>query len=231
MGNELTTILNKVAAGPATQIDYLQFVLIISVAIGFGLILRLLYTFYFHDNEPQDGSLARGLVILTPALTAIFWMVQSSLTLSLGLLGSLSLIRFRTSVKRVEDVAFIVVMLAVSISLAVRAPAIAAVLLGVLFIYALIKNRAAVFFKGGNFAIITFNTRKFLSSDEILATLVKLDIAADFVSSRTYDGITSYVMSSRKVGRIMHDKIQKCLVELDGEAHINIFYPNERLGV
>ena len=66
------------------------FTLSISIALVFGIMLNILYNLYFRDNEPQDGSLARSLVLLTPSLCATFWMIQSSIILSLGLLGSLS---------------------------------------------------------------------------------------------------------------------------------------------
>ena len=231
MDGELTKLWNKAAAGSAGHVDYFQFTFTILGAIIFGLVLQRLYEVYFQDNEPQDSSLARGLVILTPALTAIFWMVQTSLALALCLLGSLSNIRFRTSLKRVEDIAFIIVMLVIALSLAVRAPAIAVILLALLFLYAFIKNRAGNILAGGSPAVITFNTRKLLHSDQILTALKKSDIAGEFVSARTFDGITSYVLSSHKAGRAVHDKIQQCLIQLDAEAHINIFYPNGRLGV
>ena len=212
------------------DIDYLQFCLVVVAAILFGLILRALYALYFKDNEPQDGSLARGLVIMTPALTALFWMAQASLTLALGLLGSLSLIRFRTPISRVEDVAFIAIMVAVSISLAMHAPMIAVILIVLLSIYAMIKNRTTLLLKSGGLTVITFNTRKALHSDLLLDALAKCDIPGEFVSSRIYDGTISYVLSSRSMQRTMHDQLQKCLIELDGQAQINIFYPNERLG-
>ena len=214
------------------DIDYLQFFLVVVAAIGFGLALRALYTFYFRDREPQDGSLARGLVILTPALTALFWMAQASLTLALGLLGSLSLIRFRTPVSRVEDVAFIAIMVAIAIALAVNVPVVALILLAILFVYTFVKNRTARMLgeKKGGFTVITFNTHKLLSSDALLAALAKANVPGEFVSSRMYEGITSYVLSSHHMRRASHDDLQRCLVELDGKAQINIFYPSERLG-
>ena len=225
-------LISETLAKGMVDIDYFQFSLIVAMAIGFGLALRALYLFYFKDKEAHDGSLARGLVILTPALTALFWMAQASLTLALGLLGSMSLIRFRTPISRVEDIAFIAVMVAVAIALAVKAPMIAVILLGSLFLYTLGKNRAGRHFKarGRSLTVITFNTSKALSCGDLLAVLAKAEVPAEFVSSRVHDGTTSYVLSSHKVQRAMHDQLQKCLIELDGTAQINIFYPGERLG-
>jgi hypothetical protein len=229
--NDLMSLLGNYENGASAEVDYLQFALVMVMAIIFGMVLKLLYQLYFQDNEPQDGSLARGLVILTPALAAIFWMVQSSMVLSIGLLGALSLIRFRTPVKRVEDVAFISVMLAVAIAVATRAFLIPVIMIALLFLYALFKNRTILGIAADKFAVITFNTKKNLSSADIQLALQKLNVHSEFISSRAYDGITSYVFSSGKVNKAVHDKIHQCLVDFDQEAHINVFYPNERLGV
>ena len=107
--NSIADVLSDLDIGTGVQGDVGAFALVMVVAIVFGVLLFLLYNLYFHDNEPQDGSLARSLILLTPSLTATFWMIQSSVILSLGLLGSLSFVRFRTPVKRSEDVTFIVI--------------------------------------------------------------------------------------------------------------------------
>lgn len=132
-------ILNRVFTLPVeSALDTVDFALAMGISLAFGLILHQLYNLYFQDNEPQDGSLARSLVLLAPSLTATFLMIQSSLALSLGLLGSLSFVRFRTPVKRAEDVSFIIVVVAVAIACAsgVYVLAIALVCLLFLFTYA-----------------------------------------------------------------------------------------------
>ena len=56
--------------------------------------------------------------MLAIAITTLFIGVQLSIPLSLGLLGSLSIIRFRTPIKEPEEVGFIMLVLAASISAA-----------------------------------------------------------------------------------------------------------------
>lgn len=211
--------------------DPLDFIQALGLSVMFGLMLNQLYGLYFRDNEPQDGSLARSLVLLTPSLTATFLLVQSSLALSLGLLGSLSFVRFRTPVKRAEDVSFIIIAVAVSIACAVGTYLLASALVGILFIYTLLRNaidgrRAHT----QRHAIITFNTRRHTSSAEVQQLFERLHVKGEFISSRTYDGITSYVFNAAKVTRDSHDAITHELTEFDKEAHVNVFYPSDRLG-
>lgn len=212
--------------------DVQSFVLCMLVSMLFGVLLYLLYTLYFRDNEPQDGSLARSLILLTPALTATFWIIQSSIVLSLGLLGSLSFVRFRTPVKRSEDVTFIVIALAVAISCATLNFIIAAVLITLLFGFTLVRNVWGITTRGKDrLAIVTFNTRHETAIGELRAHFNRIGVNAEFVSSRTYDGITSFVFNAPKISKEKHDAISEMLSGIDREASFNIFYPNERLGM
>jgi hypothetical protein len=228
----LDSLSEAVEVGGVTIGDVESFVVCMIVSMVFGVLLYLLYSLYFRDNEPQDGSLARSLILLTPSLTATFWIIQSSVILSLGLLGSLSFVRFRTPVKRSEDVTFIVIALAVAISCATMNFIIASVLMTLLFGFTLVRNMWGLGTKAGErFAIVTFNTRTQAGLGDIRQAFSNVGVQADFVSSRTYDGITSYVFNAPKVTKEKHDKISELLSALDREASFNIFYPNERLGV
>lgn len=220
---------NLAALEPAG--DLIDFIFCLSIAALFGIALNLLYSLYYHSNEAQDGSLARSLALLTPSLAATFWMVQSSLVLSLGLLGSLSFVRFRTPVKRAEDVSFIVVAIAVAIASAIHQFLIATTLIVMFFVYTWIRNHfSAHLTSKDRFAIITFNTHVAVTLQDISSALNELAVKPEFVSSRSYDGITSYVFNARKVDDVSHDAINRRLALMDKQAHINIFYPSDRLG-
>ena len=229
MENFMDHFLENLQPTAEVQLDVTSLVTSLVISILMGLVLRILYNLYFRDNEPRDASLARSLVLLTPALTTTFWMIQSSLVLSLGLLGSLSFVRFRTPVKRAEDVCFVVVALAVAISCAISQYLVGLVLLALLFTYTVTRN---VFFDNmqDRFAIVTFNTKKATNSSEIIKVMQGAHVKPEFVSSRTYDGITSFVFNVAKMKKSAHDEVNRLLEVLDADSHINIFYPNERLG-
>ena len=55
-------------------------------------------------------------MLIGPSITAIFIAIQFSLPLSLGLLGALSIVRFRTPIKEAEEIGFILLVVALSLS-------------------------------------------------------------------------------------------------------------------
>ncbi|HYX34253.1 MAG TPA: DUF4956 domain-containing protein [Oligoflexus sp.] len=220
------------AAEAGSMGDVQNFILCMAISMAFGVLTMQLYKFYFRDNEPQDGSLARSLVLLIPALTATFWIIQSSVILSLGLLGSLSFVRFRTPVKRPEDITFIVIALSVAISCATMNFIIGATLMLLLFGFTLVRNMWGTSGRGKyRLAVITFNTKNSNSINDLWQTFNNLNVQADFISSRTYDGITSYVFNTPKITQENHSRVAEALALLDQGASFHIFYPNERLGV
>jgi hypothetical protein len=72
----------------------------------------------------------RSFPLISIAVTAIFLCVQFSLPLSLGLLGSLSIVRFRTPIKEPEEIGFIMLVIASSLCCASFNLAFLLVLLG-----------------------------------------------------------------------------------------------------
>ncbi|HWL54258.1 MAG TPA: DUF4956 domain-containing protein [Chthoniobacteraceae bacterium] len=90
----------------------LALVLVLSLASAF--IASWLYT-RFYGGRATGTQIHRAFPLLGLSITAIFICIQFSLALSLGLLGALSIIRFRTPIKEPEEVAFVMLVIATSI--------------------------------------------------------------------------------------------------------------------
>ncbi len=99
------------------QIDPGLFVSALLAAIVAAFAASLLYRF-FYERRGTGSQVHRAFPLLAVSITTLFIGVQISLPLSLGLLGSLSIIRFRTPVKEPEEVGFIMLVIAASISAA-----------------------------------------------------------------------------------------------------------------
>ncbi|MFQ5480260.1 MAG: DUF4956 domain-containing protein [Thermodesulfobacteriota bacterium] len=97
------------------ELGLLEFLISILFSLFAGIICMFLHRMYFGMNFDSNESLPRSFVIIAPSVSAIFWAIQYSLPLSLGLLGALSFVRFRTPVKKAEDVAFILLVIALSL--------------------------------------------------------------------------------------------------------------------
>jgi hypothetical protein len=94
--------------------DPALFTLAISASLGAALFASFLYK-YFYEHRSTGSQVHRAFPLLGISITTLFIAVQVSLPLSLGLLGALSIIRFRTPIKEPEEVGFIMLVIASSI--------------------------------------------------------------------------------------------------------------------
>ena len=63
-----------------------------------GLILRYLFT-AFSNSFSSRLNLGNSILLITISVASLIAVVKSSLALSLGLVGALSVVRFRTAIK------------------------------------------------------------------------------------------------------------------------------------
>ncbi len=216
---------------PLTNEQVYAYITMLTVSLLFGVILHFLYSVYFRESEPTDASLSRSLVLLTPSLMTLFWFVQFSLPLSVGLLGTLSFVRFRSPVKRAEDISFIVIALACAVSCAISKPVIGAILVLVFLGYSFVRNSfVSRFFRGLNFGVLTYNTKKNISIGQVEKSLLESQCKKfQFISSRRYDGITSFVFNITNLDTDKLTKLIELLEKADETSNISVFYPNNRI--
>jgi len=101
----------------ANRMDPSSFVLALLVSLGAALIASFLYS-YFYENRGTGSQVHRAFPLLGISITTLFIGVQMSLPLSLGLLGALSIVRFRTPIREPEEIGFIMLVIASSITCA-----------------------------------------------------------------------------------------------------------------
>ena len=93
------------------------FSIIMTVSLISSLLIAALYL-KFYGSRATGSQIHRSFPLLSLSVTGIFISIQFSLPLSLGLLGALSIVRFRTPIKEPEEIGFIMLVIAVSISAA-----------------------------------------------------------------------------------------------------------------
>ncbi len=79
-------------------------------------ILAKLYVKYGNSMSNRD-QLSRVLIIIGVTTFIIISIVKSSLALSLGLVGALSIVRFRTAIKEPEELGFFFISIAIGLGL------------------------------------------------------------------------------------------------------------------
>lgn len=109
--------LADLASRPPDRIELLPFVLALVVSLAAAVAVAFLYV-KFSTSRGSSGPLQRTFPLLAVAVTAIFVCIQYSLPLSLGLLGALSIVRFRTPIKETEEIGFILVVISTSLACA-----------------------------------------------------------------------------------------------------------------
>lgn len=100
------------------EIGFFSFLLILLISLLCALFISYLYV-HFSKAGKTGSKIHRSFPLLALSITSIFICIQFSLPLSLGLLGALSIVRFRTPVKEPEEIGFIMLIIASSISCAV----------------------------------------------------------------------------------------------------------------
>ena len=125
------------------------------IAIGFSLVAAIVaYLMYqlFYGSRHIGAGVHRTFLIGGPAITVLFLGIQTSIPLSLGLLGALSFVRFRTPVKDPAEIGFLLLLIASSIGAATSNFLLTTILFAVVFtalgIHWLTRNRISLFGRG-----------------------------------------------------------------------------------
>jgi len=100
-----------------TSVSLLDMAVALVLAFGLGVFIFLVYKKTF-SGVMYSSSFGVTLIALTMITTLVILAVTSNVVLSLGMVGALSIVRFRTAIKEPLDIAFLFWSIAVGIVLA-----------------------------------------------------------------------------------------------------------------
>lgn len=129
-----------------------------------GILSILIKSIYlsFSNSVSNKSIIANIFPLFSVSIFLIVITIKSSIVLSLGLVGALSIIRFRTAIKEAEQIVYFLIL--TGISIAVAAGSYLTPFLLVLFIY------------GYNYYLSTKKNKSVYSiNDQIVLTLDKID--------------------------------------------------------
>lgn len=138
--NELMAAMSGASATSGQQVSASLFVVLMAASMVSSFSISYLYL-QFYTSRATGSQVHRAFPLLGLSITAIFVCIQFSLPLSLGLLGALSIVRFRTPIKEPEEIGFIMLVIALSIAIATFKLAFA----GIIFALAVIALIAQSF--------------------------------------------------------------------------------------
>jgi len=96
------------------EISILSFLIKLFIAATLSFILKEIYVKYGNSVSNRE-RFGQNFIIITTTTMLIISVVKSSLALSLGLVGALSIIRFRAAIKEPEELGYL--FLAISVGL------------------------------------------------------------------------------------------------------------------
>ena len=100
-----------------TSVSVLDMIVALILAFGLGVFIFLVYK-KTYSGVMYSASFGTTLIALTMITTVVIIAVTSNVVLSLGMVGALSIVRFRTAIKEPLEIAFLFWSIAVGIVLA-----------------------------------------------------------------------------------------------------------------
>ncbi|MCF7956330.1 MAG: DUF4956 domain-containing protein [Phycisphaerae bacterium] len=147
---------------------------ILAILLAFLLGQLMAWVYYFtHSGLSYSRSFVQSLVMITVVIALVMSTIQNSFVTAVGLMGALSIIRFRNMIKDTRDIAFIFCSLVIGMAAGSQRFAIA-------IIGALALSLIALYLRFTNFGthrphngFLRFSIGKHISSDHPIHTILK----------------------------------------------------------
>ena len=107
----------QIDLGPSSDLAFGDFGIAMLFSLAMSIVTYILYS-QFYGRTHVGAGVDRTFILAGPSITALFISIQFSLPLSLGLLGALSFVRFRTPVKDPAEIGFLLALIASSVGAA-----------------------------------------------------------------------------------------------------------------
>ncbi|MBM9603738.1 DUF4956 domain-containing protein [Desulfopila inferna] len=201
--------------------------LLISLISAF--IVSYLYVHFFKQRS-TGSQIHRAFPLLGISITAIFICIQFSLPLSLGLLGALSIVRFRTPIKEPEEIGFLMLLVATSISCATFNLAFLAIILLTATLGLFLARFGGVLvdsYLSSGMITCTLPGDSSASLDGIMETIISR-VAGARIDSISESGEYAVVSTSfHKLPGAELVQLKSALAALDKRVKIDVFYHNQ----
>lgn len=167
----LNDIANQFGSGESSIIDFL---INIIITIILAYIIGLVYSRYGNSLSNRK-KLTQTFVLIAVTVMLVISIVKSSLALSLGLVGALSIVRFRTAIKEPEELVYFFVAIALGLGMGANQRIVTLTGAVVIILYIVLQNRSAVKHALQQNLIITVSntSEKGLDENQILELLKK----------------------------------------------------------
>lgn len=160
-------ILSSFQSDIVIEIGYLDLFLNLVIAAILGRILE-----YFFINFSQTINnkkvFSKNFILIATTTAFIISIVKSSLALSLGLVGALSIIRFRTAIKEPEELSYLFICIGIGLGLGAGYKIVTIISIILIFIIILLRNKFDTKELSNETIYLTLYFKKKFNLEEIL---------------------------------------------------------------
>jgi len=163
--------------GPTSDLAISEFATALLFSLAASIVVYVLYQVTYGERHIGAG-VNRTFILGGPAITTLFVAIQFSLPLSLGLLGALSFVRFRTPVKDPAEIGFLLLLIASSICAATYNYELAIALFALVIIALAVQMGAGRFVpgRGRRDMMLTVITDDYGAVEERLLSFLKAEL-------------------------------------------------------
>ena len=221
------TSLGGIGSEPMEEIGFLPFLMVMGISLLCSLFISFLYV-KFYKSRATGSQVHRAFPLLGMSVTAIFICIQFSLPLSLGLLGALSIVRFRTPIKEPEEIGFIMLVIAASLSCATFNLLFLGVILVVAVAALLIIRLEPGLLKGrlnDGMLIVTLPTGDYQSKSERILNFLEKKLPRgriDSIAENHEESVISYSFIRMEKKTLVDLPVE--LKKLSKQAKSNVFF-------
>lgn len=215
--------------GVTQMLSVEQIVLNMVTALGLGLVIYLSYRFS-HSGAVYSARFNVSLLMMTLITTMIMNVIGNNIALSLGMVGALSIVRFRTAIKDARDTAYIFWCIAVGICCGVSYYALAAISTGMIFLVMLVMGSVK---NNDRYLLIIHGDREECAKEIEEIMLLQYNGQASLrVANRTANQVEYiYELTTRMMEQKSRDGVNPVdqLRKIDGVYRVNLVCQNEEL--
>lgn len=216
MSGFLNNLIQQVEALSITEI-----IMQIVVAAALGMVIYLSY-YMAHTGTVYSRKFNVSIIAMTILTTVVMTAIGNNVALSLGMVGALSIVRFRTAIKDSRDTVYIFWAVVVGLSCGVDDYVTAGLGSAAVFIVLLIMGRI----KNENRMLLIIRGAR--STDKRIMSVVseyfhrRMDLRVKNTTEDTVELIYEIPLKYFKKASNRADNIEDCLYEIEHIQYVNV---------
>ena len=207
-------VLQEFATRTVEQVSLWLIIYNLFLSAVLSLILGWVYTRYGSALSNRQ-QFARNFLPITMTTMFIITIVKSSLALSLGLIGALSIIRFRTAIKEPEELSYLFIAIAVGMGIGANQAIITVITLLTIAAIVCLKNVNNSSVESGQHLYLTVSSTT-QDGNELDAIIKVLQKHCTHVNLKRFDENSNLLEVSFLVGFESYSQLEMGKSELQG---------------